>query len=151
MIWLEWALDINKEHVHASSSDAIRGKIYVCPRCKKDTLLKKGTKRVPHFAHVSRQTNNNCELYIPPAIYSTKTEGKTAIDALNEYSLDIYLNIEKDNWSLEIKIFSAIGQYEGNTFVKLPFAWEGERKIPLSSIRTNGKKFALNYKQKNIK
>ncbi|MBU5671062.1 competence protein CoiA family protein [Paenibacillus brevis] len=148
---MEWALDINQEHVHASSPGAIRGIIYVCPRCKKDTFLRKGTKRVPHFAHVSGQTNNNCELYKPPAIYSTKTEGKTAIDALSEYSPDIYLNIEKDNWSLEIKIFSAIGQYEGNTFVKLPFAWEGERKIPLSSIRTNGKKIRVKLQAEEYK
>ena len=140
---MEWALDVNKQHVHASSAHAIRGISYICPRCKKDTILRKGKKRVPHFAHVSGQTNTNCELYIPPAIYATQMGEKISVDSINERSLDLYIDVVKDSWALNIKIPSAMGQYEGSAFLKFPFAWEGERTIPLSSIRTNGKKIRI--------
>ncbi|MEC0183037.1 hypothetical protein P4H61_16245 [Paenibacillus peoriae] len=148
---MEWALDANKQHVHASSPEAIRGISYICPRCKKDTFLRKGKKRVPHFAHVSGQTNINCELYIPPAIYATQMGEKISVDAVSERSLDIYLDLVKDSWSLDIKIPSAIGQYEGSAFLKFPFAWEGERTIPLSSIRTNGKRIRIRLQTRDYR
>lgn len=136
---MEWALDANKQHVHASSPNAFRGIFYICPRCKKETFLRRGKKRVPHFAHVSGQTSMNCELYTPPAIYATQIEEKLLEDTTSDRSLDLYIDVVKSSWGLNIKIPSAIGQYSGSSFLKFPFAWEGERTIPLSSIRTNGK------------
>ncbi|WP_411552983.1 hypothetical protein [Paenibacillus lautus] len=136
---MEWALNSSLQHVHASSSDAIRGLSYTCPRCRKETFLRKGKKRIAHFAHVSGQTIKDCELYVPPTIYTSKVEDRI-IDNLNEKTLDLYVEIEKENWSLHIKIPSAVGQYTGKAFLKIPFAWDGERTIPLSSVRSYGKK-----------
>ncbi|GAA3411662.1 hypothetical protein ACFFNY_20600 [Paenibacillus hodogayensis] len=136
---MEWALNSSLQHVHASSSDAIRGLSYTCPRCRKETFLRKGKKRIAHFAHVSGQTIKDCELYVPPTIYASKVEDRI-IDNLYEKTLDLYVEIEKENWSLHIKIPSPIGQYTGKAFLKIPFAWDGERTIPLSSVRSYGKK-----------
>lgn len=136
---MEWALNSSLQHVHALSSDAIKGLSYTCPRCRKETYLKKGKKRIAHFAHVSGQTIKECELYVPPTIYASKVEDKI-IDNLYEKLLDLYVEVEKENWSLHIKIPSAVGQYTGKAFLKIPFAWDGERTIPLSSVRSYGKK-----------
>lgn len=136
---MEWALNSSLQHVHASSSDAIRGLWYTCPRCRKETFLRKGKKRIAHFAHVSGQTIKECELYVPPTIYASKVEDRI-IDNLYEKTLDLYVEIEKESWSLHIKIPSAVGQYTGKAFLKIPFAWDGERTIPLSSVRSYGKK-----------
>lgn len=139
---MEWALNSNLQHVHASSSDAVRGLSYTCPRCRKETFLRKGKKRIAHFAHVSGQTNKDCELYTPPTIYASKVEERT-LDNLHEKTLDLYVEVAQDRWTLNIKIPSAVGQYMGNAFLTFPFAWEGERTIPLSSIRTSGKKVRI--------
>lgn len=145
---MEWALNSSLQHVHAFSSDAIRGLSYTCPRCRKETFLRKGKKRIAHFAHVSGQTIKDCELYVPPTIYDSKVENKI-IDNLYEKSLDLYVEIEKENWSLHIKIPSAVGQYIGKAFLKIPFAWDGERTIPLSSVRSNGKKVRVRLQTQN--
>ncbi|WP_338555572.1 hypothetical protein [Paenibacillus sp. KS-LC4] len=136
---MEWALNSNLQHVHAFSSDAIKGLSYTCPKCRKETILRKGKKRIAHFAHISGQTIQDCELYVPPTIYASKVEDRI-IDNLYEKTLDLYVEIEKENWSVHIKIPSAVGQYTGKAFLKIPFAWDGERTIPLSSVRSYGKK-----------
>lgn len=136
---MEWALNSDLQHVHAFSSDAIKGLSYKCPRCRRETFLRKGKKRVAHFAHVSGQTIKDCELYVPPTIYASKVEN-TIIDNTYEKTLDLYMEIEKENWSVYIKIPSAVGQYTGKAFLRFPFAWDGERIIPLSSVRGGGKK-----------
>jgi len=145
---MEWALNSSLQHVHAFSPDAIRGLPYTCPNCRKETFLRKGKKRIAHFAHVSGQTIKDCELYVPPTIYASKVEDKI-IDNLYEKTLDLYVEIEKDNWSLHIKIPSAVGQYMGKAFLKIPFAWDGERTIPLSSVRGNGKKVRVKLQAHN--
>jgi hypothetical protein len=143
---MEWALNSSLQHVHAFSSDAIRGLPYTCPRCRNETFLRKGKKRIAHFAHVSGQTIKDCELYVPPAIYASKVEDKI-LDNVYEKTLDLYVEIEKENWSLHIKIPSAVGQYKGKAFLKIPFAWDGERTIPLSSVRSNGKKVRVRLQE----
>ncbi|MFB9275758.1 competence protein CoiA family protein [Cohnella cellulosilytica] len=140
---MEWALDANKQHVHASSPNANKGKSYLCPRCKKDAFLRKGKKRIPHFAHVSGQTNINCELYIPPVIYASQVEGNKPEDIPIKKFLELYINVIEKRWTLDIKIPFTLGQNNGNVSLKIPFAWEGERTVPLNSIQTNGKRVRI--------
>jgi ssDNA-binding Zn-finger/Zn-ribbon topoisomerase 1 len=49
------ALDENNKIVHAK--DVQKGQIYICPDCNEELILKKGDKKVHHFAHKS---DTNC-------------------------------------------------------------------------------------------
>lgn len=142
---MEWALDLfgNKQMVHASYSTVNRNHQYLCPNCHAPVQLRKGPRRQPYFAHVSGRADPSCELYMP--MLGNGTISENSIRERPSRSLGLYLRLLDTrkipySWQLEIGIPEPDSE---NGKLKFPFAWGGERIIPVHSIGVGGKRIPI--------
>lgn len=137
---VRWALDPYSGKIVDALDRRVTRRDYRCPRCNAVVRLRRGHNRRPHFAHASNQADPECELYIPAAV-SGLPEG-TRRPSQPYRSLALYLRTleEQDGvirWFLELGIPEPdVGCIEGQ--IHIPFGFEGERIIPVRSIRQGG-------------
>ncbi|WP_445407707.1 competence protein CoiA family protein [Symbiobacterium terraclitae] len=136
---MEWAYDpYTGKDVHALDRRLTR-RDYVCPKCRAPVRLRRGDNRRPHFAHLSGKADPACELYAP--VVGSGQADKGGKRRRPYRSLAVYLRSVEGRgplqWFLELGVPEPdSGLLQGD--IVIPFALEGERTIPVGSIRKGG-------------
>lgn len=138
---MEWAIDpATGQHVSASQKTALRFRMYECPRCGAQVRLRKGPRRVPHFAHVSGLANPDCEMYVP--VFSSGIGLPSGSRGRSYRSLGLYLHVIEGStrpfsWHLEIGIPEPDIELGS---IRVQCAWDGMREFGVRSIGRGGRR-----------
>lgn len=149
---MDWATNSRGEEVRAGTRDA-NGSFLRCPVCKLQVYHRSGQFRRPHFAHLSGNSNQACELYHPGAgdvgganASPTWTRPGTVAPTLGSpaliwrdgepipISLALRLPRFPEGYASTLRVSSALGQRRlcGESLTRTTFAQLSLREPPAS-------------------
>jgi hypothetical protein len=101
---------------------------YSCPECKKDVLVRKGNKRIHHFAHY--KSNSPCEYYNNPGESAIHKEAKLLLKTiLNERrKLNIQRYCVKCNDSINVLTDCDLYTNVSNAIIEYSFLFNNSQK-----------------------